>query len=372
MRILILSCNTGGGHNSAAAALRSCFLNHGVECDLHDALLFVSKPHSDVISNGHTYVYRYFPRLFGVGYRFEEKHPPRFLYEQMSLGAKKFTAFLKENAYDAVVCTHIFGNMLVTEARRKFGIDIPHFVVTTDYAMHPGTDMVDAQRYFVAAEQVCQQLIDAGVPSDRVMASGIPISSAYFHIPSKAVARRSLGLPASGKLVLLIGGSIGCGRLHKVAPKLVHRLPKDTSLVIICGHNEKIYKKLKMACIERTVVVGYTDRVAEYMAAADLCLTKPGGLSTTEAFAIGLPMVLMLSVPGCETRNMAFFEEQGVAVGTDNWDEAIRLTGQLIADDNRLSDMHNKLVALQYPGGAEVIVSAVLSDLMSDQENTDD
>ena len=94
MRILLMSANTGGGHNAAALALKAEFEKHGNQCEMRDALSFVSGLHSGLVSSGHTYLYRYFPQLFGIGYQFEERHPPRFIYDQIALGAKHFYSFL--------------------------------------------------------------------------------------------------------------------------------------------------------------------------------------------------------------------------------------------------------------------------------------
>lgn len=371
MRILLLSCHTGGGHDSAAEAIGAHFAERGIACDIHDALLFVSKAHTQILSKGHFFMYRHLPTLFGIGYRFEEKHPPRFLYKQMSLGAKKFAAFLEKNAYDAIICTHIFGNMLATEARRKYGVTIPHYVVTTDYAMHPGTDMVDAARYFIAAEQIRPALLEAGIPGERIVASGIPVSPGFLMQKDKRAVRRVLGLPEEGKMILLFSGSIGCGKLNRIAPQLERRLPANCSLVVICGHNKRMYKLLQGNSNPRLTVIGYTKRVSEYMAAADLCITKPGGLSTTEMLAAGLPMVLMLSVPGCETRNLDFFKNLGVAVGTNDWNEAIDLTVDLISDDARLAEMRQRLLDVGYPGGAKVIADWVLADIAGEEKTHD-
>lgn len=372
MRILLLSCNTGGGHNSAAAAIRSYCEQRGIECDTRDALLFVSKPHSEVISNGHVYIYRHLPQLFGIGYRFEEKHQPRFLYDQMALGAKKFAAYLGDHSYDAIICTHLFGNMLVTEARKRYGVTLPHYAVITDYAMYPGTDMVDAHRYFIAAEQLRDAHLQAGVPNEKLVVSGIPIGKGFLNAPDKQTARRNLGLPEEGKVVLLFSGSIGCGKLNRKAPELEKQLPESAHLVIICGNNSRLFKQLTELCGPKTTVVGYTDRVAEYMAAADLCITKPGGLSTTEMLAVGLPMVLMLSVPGCETHNLRHFEELGVAVGTDDWEKALSLAVELINDDERLTEMRGRLLSIGYPGGAKVIVDTVLADIARQESDNHD
>lgn len=362
MRVLLLSANTGGGHNSAAAAVQAAFEQKGVMCEMRDALSFVSEIHSDIISSGHTYIYRYFPQLFGVGYRFEERHPPRFIYDQMAMGAKRFVSYLQEHTFDAVVSTHIFGSMLMTEARKKYGVSIPHYVVVTDYAMYPGTDMVDVSRFFIAAEGLVSTYVDAGIAPERLTVSGIPIRPSFTQCYDKTEVRRRLHLPENGRLVLLFSGSIGCGRLHKVAPELERNLPQDATLVILCGHNMRTYHQLTEKCGPKTVVVGYTNRIAEYMAAADMCISKPGGLSITEMLAMQLPMVLMLSVPGCESRNMTFFVENKIAVGTEDWDEAILETARLVRSSDDLNAMREQMRQIGYPGGAPVIAQTVIED----------
>lgn len=364
MRILLLSCNTGGGHNSAANAICARFAQQGIDCDIRDTLLFISKQHASVVCQGHSYVYKHFPRLFGLGYRYEERHRPTFVYDQIALGAKKFANFLKDNHYDAVVTTHIFGNMLMTEARRKYGVTLSHYAVITDYALLPGTDMIDPRRFFIAAEELRDWYIRTGVSNDRLTVSGIPISSEFLNTMTKQEARSRLELPSDGKVILLFSGSIGCGKLQQRVPELEKFLPADARLVVICGNNKRLYRRLSRRCNRQKVqVVGFTKRVPEYMAASDLCLTKPGGLSTTELLATKLPMILMLSVPGCETHNLNHFESKGAAVSTDDWGEALRMTAALIRDDKRLKEMRERLEAIEYPGGANVVVETVLADL---------
>ena len=232
--------------------------------------------------------------------------------------------------------------------------------------------MVDATRFFIAAEQLRDIYLQSGLSDEKIVVSGIPIRDTFFHTKGKKQARNSLGLPESGKIVLLFSGSIGCGKLHRKAPALEKQLPKDTHLVIICGNNTRLYNRLQRSCGSDTTVVGYTDRVADFMAAADLCVTKPGGLSTTELLVVGLPMVLMLSVPGCETHNLNHFQSLGVAVGTDNWDEAIRQTSDLIRDDELLMAMRKRLQSIQYPGGAKVVIDMVVEDLAQQEQAQND
>ncbi len=368
MRVLLLSCNTGGGHNSAAGAVMKEFEERAVQCDRADALSFISEVHSEIVSNGHSYIYRHLPQLFGVGYRFEEKHPPKFIYDQMTLGAKKLAQHIIEGGYDAIVCTHIFAAMMVTEARKKHGVTLPQYLVITDYCAYPGTEMVDVERFFVPAEALRSAYTALGVGSERVVASGIPIHAHFMTEADKRAARRKLHLPERGKVVLLFSGSIGCGRLHRVAPELERQLPEDTTLVIICGNNHRLHKQLKRVCTDKTVVVGFTNRVYDYMTAADLCISKPGGLSVTEMLVKHLPMVLMLSVPGCESRNLEFFVGHDAAIGTDDWDAAIWQTTHLISAPERMQTMRENLQKIGYPGGAKVIADTVIQTYEEQQK----
>lgn len=364
MRVLLLSCNTGGGHNSAAAAIMEEFSKRSVKCDRADALAFISEVHSEIVSNGHSYIYRHLPQLFGVGYRFEEKHPPRFIYEQMALGAKKLAQHVIDGGYDAVVCTHIFAAMMMTEAHKKYGVVVPQYLVITDYCAYPGTEMVDVEHFFVPAEALRSVYTDLGVASQRVIASGIPIHPAFMEPADKRASRRKLHLPESGKVVLLFSGSIGCGRLHRIAPELERQLPENATLVIICGHNHRLHKQLKRVCTAKTVVVGFTNRIFDYMTAADLCISKPGGLSVTEMLVKQLPMVLMLSVPGCESHNQEFFAAHNAAIATDDWNDALFQTAHLIGDPQRMSAMRENLRTIGYPGGASVIADTVMSEFV--------
>lgn len=366
MRVLLLSCNTGGGHNSAAAAVLSAFTERGIDCDKMDALSFVSELHSDIVSTGHSYVYRHLPRLFGAGYQFEERHSPKFIYDQLALGSKKLTKFVLDNDYDAVVSTHIFGSMMMTEARRKYKLSVPSYLIYTDYCTYPGTDMVDADRLFIAADDLLPAFESAGIEPQRLTVSGIPIGSAFTAVPDKTASRRKLHLPEEGRIVLLFSGSIGCGNLPRIAPELEKLLPEDATLVIICGHNVRAYKQLKKVCSSKTVIVGFTNRIYDYMAASDLCISKPGGLSTTEMMVMELPMVLILSVPGCESHNMTFFENHGAAVGTEDWSYAIQVTSELVTDQQRLEDMKKQLRSIGFAGGASVVADTVIRDYIKE------
>jgi len=319
MRVLILSANTGGGHNSTARSLAERFEQLGAACDIADTLAFISEKVSDFISRGHSYVYRTFPKLFGAGYHFEETHPPRFLYELCAMGAESLNQRLTEEQYDAVLCVHTFSGMMMTEVRNRFGNPIPCYFVATDYTASPGVTEMVADGYFVPHEMLFEEFMRAGVPADKMFASGIPVRKEFYEKKSKQEARLALGLPTEGRMILLGCGSMGCGKLEKSSLLLLEHLPEDSYLVVLCGSNKKSYEALQPYLSPRLFAVSFTDRVPDYMSAADLYITKPGGLTTSEAIVKRTPMVFYNAVSGCETRNFNFLVKMGVATGGKTW-----------------------------------------------------
>lgn len=319
MRLLILSCNTGEGHNSAAKAIKECFLNNNDECDIKEALAFWSPEKSKLISKGHVLIYRKFPKLFGVSYRFEENHPPKegddsLIYELVIKGCESLYEFLQTEKYDAIVCTHVFSAMMMTELKKRRKINIRSYFVATDYTCSPGVNQTNMDAYFIPHKNLTEEFAGNGLPVSRIVPSGIPVRRDFYGKTEPQRAKRTLALPQNKRVVLLMCGSMGCGPIKDLAELLPQQLPEDAILVIICGNNVKLYRSLtKYPLPDNVRVIGFTSRMPLYMDAAELILTKPGGLSTTEAAVKGLPMLFIDAVPGCETRNIEFFISNGCA-----------------------------------------------------------
>lgn len=363
MRFLILSANTGGGHNAAAYAVQEELSRRGIESDVQDCLSFISEKTSDFISWGHSYLYKHLPRVFGHAYRLEEQRSSQLIYESIALGATKYHEFIASRDYQAVLCVHVFSSTLVTEEQRRFGKSLPHYFIATDYTCSPGVGEIEADTWFIPDADLAEEFVQCGVPRERVIASGIPIRRVFSNDYRKGDVRRALGLPTDGRIVLLCCGSIGCGRINRFVPEFEQMLPSDVTLVVICGNNTKLYENLIESTTHRTVAVGFTDKIADYMKAADICLSKPGGLSTTELLAVGVPSILVLVVPGCESRNMAFVTEKKLAVGTENWEDAAKRAVELLKQPQMLAQMRQCATDYRAGSGAEIIVDGIINDL---------
>ena len=361
MRILILSANTGGGHNSTALALAEQFDKMNITSEIADCLSFISEKVSDFISWGHSYVYRKHPRLFGFGYRFEERHTPKFIYSRCAKGADALHDKLLDG-YDAVICTHVFSGLMMTAMRAKFELHLPTYFVCTDYTCSPGVSELYADAYFIPHRMLLGEFVRCGIAADKLYASGIPIASIFYDEKEKDVARSELKLPLEKRLVVLSCGSMGAGKLEKSALQLLDKLPQDTVLVVLCGHNEKTYDALCAENRERMIVVGFTDRMADYMSAADLYITKPGGLTTSEAIAKRLPMAFINAVPGCETRNFDFLIQSGVACGVKKWKQLSALILKMLNDPTVAEQQKEQMELFTQHNAAETVCRYVVSN----------
>ena len=362
MRVLILSANTGGGHNSTAKALADQFERLDIEYEIADTLAFISETVSDFISWGHSYVYRKMPKLFGIGYRFEEKHTPRFMYEQCAKGAESLCKKITDGGFDALLCVHVFSGLMVTEMRERFHLMTPAYFIATDYTSSPGVSEMKLDGYFVPHRMLFGEFVRSGVKADKMFATGIPIGEAFYRQIEKAEARSALGLPADRRIVLLSCGSMGCGHLDKNALTVARHLPSDAMLVVLCGKNEKIYEELSPLESDRLKVLSFNDQVATYMSAADLYITKPGGLTTSESIAKRLPMILIEAVPGLETRNYDFLIQNGVASGTKSWRQVSVLVQKMLKTPALAEKQIEAMKRFTSHSAAEAICRQVFND----------
>ena len=369
MRVLILSCNTGGGHNSAASAIKEYLESVGVFCEIKDALAFDSQTKSDFISWGHVFIYKRIPRLFGAGYKFIENHPPKpgnssVIYDIVRKDAESLHDYLMGAGYDIIVSTHIFASMILTEIRKKYLTNFKTYFVATDYTCSPGVDEIDADAFFIPHRSLIPEFTGSGLPEEKLIASGIPVRHSFYEHVDAVSAKRELGLPTDKRVVLMMCGSMGCGPLCELAFSLAGNIPCDTVLVVICGNNEKLYEKFgKFRDIPNVFVVGFTRKISLYMDAASVILTKPGGLSSTEAATKGLPMVLIDAVPGCESKNMEFFIQNGFAVTEETIEGLISQVNLLLTDSAKAEKLSLALRGSFAGYAAEKIGGYVLSEV---------
>jgi len=369
MKAILLTCNSGQGHNSAALAVKAALEKHGATCEIRDALAFLGETVSDAIAGAFVNIAVKTPRAFGFMYAAgefvssERRKSP--VYFANALYAENLHRYLLEHEFDAAICPHLFPAEALTFLRRKHRLSIKAYFVSTDYACIPFLEETEMDRIFTPHADLAGQFVRRGIPPELLTASGIPVLNAYEHAFAKADARAALDLPADLPCYLVMTGGEGCGDALTLTRKLLERLKgRDARILVLTGRNAQLAESVRSRCGSdiRVCVVPFTERVPLYMDACDVLLTKPGGISSTEAAVKGVPMIHTPPIPGVETLNAQFFTERGMSIVVPNEDSAADNALRLAQDEPQ----RERILAAQRqylsPGAAERICAEILGE----------
>ena len=365
-KILVLSCNTGQGHNAAAEALVETFLAYGAECEKRDALSFAGESFSRVVSKSYVGVAVKAPKLFQMlyeagGFISSDKHKS-IVYAVNCAYAGPLYEFISAGRFDAVVAPHLFPAEALTHLRKHKMIDIKWYAVATDYTCIPFWEETEPDRLFIPHALLQEEFIARGIPSERLQATGIPVKRVFREKLPKGEARRLLGLSEGGRLYLVMSGSMGFGNLERLAEALLAACGTEDHVLVICGNNKTLKETLtsKYGANTQMAVVGYTDRVPLYMDACDVILTKPGGLTSTEAAVKNVPLVHTAPIPGCETANRDFFSKNGIALCGEDDEACANIAVTLAHDEKEAGKMLEAQRRMINPEAADAICNCVL------------
>lgn len=322
MKVLILSCNTGQGHNSAGRALAEEFTKRGVHADMRDALSFSSVFASRVVCGIHAKCSLHIPKLLGAGIQVAKlidsarmDRSPCYLANMPYAGS--LYDFITEGGYDTVVAPHVFPSEAITRILRKHpeAARLRTYFIGTDYAYPPFLHDTELDYYFIPHPDLVDAFAKEGVPKEKLVPLGIPVSAAFLTKREKGEARKLLGLPEAGKLLLVMTGSMGFGNTEALVANLLHRIPENTHILVMGGNNTRMKERLRARYggESRLRVLDFTKEVSLYMDASDILFTKPGGLSSTEAAAKGIPFLHTDPIPGWEEDNIRFFHAHGLS-----------------------------------------------------------
>ena len=338
MKVLILSTGTGEGHNSAAKAVKEQFERRNIPCELADVLDFASDKASAY--GRRIYIWstvrakKVFAGAYRAGRAISSARLKSPVYFANALYADKLCNYIKENGYDTVVMPHLFPAEAMTWLLRKHKLEVQTYFIATDYTCIPFTEETRVDYYFIPHEELATEFIKRGIPAEKLVPTGIPVSERFLHLPTQAEARAHLGIPLDKSCILMMTGSMGYGRVESMAAKLVEQTGEETHLYILGGTNEELKKNLRDTYVgtDRVHVLDFTTEAHLYMAAADVLFTKPGGLTSTEAVAAKVPLVHTRPIPGCEDRNVAFFTAHGMSVSAPEEEEMLRKGLELLRD----------------------------------------
>ena len=332
MKILIISCSTGGGHNACAKYILEELKNNNIEAEFKDFYDIVNKKAKKLSEKLYLSTLNGNGKIFKVVYKLGELYSKTKLkspvYSVNKLHKKKLYNYIIQNKIDLVITTHIFPALTLTAIKK-----VPFLLVATDYTACPFMEEANPN-YYVIQNGIEKDFINKGIDEKKLLKTGIPISSNF--IKNAKNIRYNLNIDKE-KTILIMLGSMGFGNINKIVNNLLEI--DNTKIIIVTGSNKELYNKLKKIKNKKLITLGYVHNMNDLIYSSDIVVSKPGGLSSTEIASINKPLIHAFAIPGIETINTNFFYNHKMSIKCDNENEIIQNIIKLLNDDKLQKEM---------------------------------
>ncbi|MBN1422841.1 MAG: glycosyltransferase [Planctomycetes bacterium] len=370
MRTLLLFTTVGGGHRSAARALAEAFrdLDPGGTVEAKDVLEFTPAVFRRIYQESYAWLVNHTPEVWGYLYEHAAKpaadrKKARLVRAFDRLNYRRLLEYLERFAPDAVVGTHFLPTEILVPLAERGEFHGRYWVVLTDHDAHGLWIRRGPRGFFTGSDEVRVILEAAGIDPARIRVTGIPVSKRFRALPAPAEARIPLGLPPSARVALLMSGGFGFGEVIPFAKAL--STIEGARILAVAGHNEDLERELMALARERPAIIpfGFVSDIERLFAAADVVVTKSGGLTTSECLAAGKPMIVIRPTPGQEERNADYLLENGAAWRAQS-PEILRWKAErLWREPERLQALTRAARALGRPDAAQAIARKVIGAL---------
>ena len=328
-KVLILSCGTGGGHNSAAKAILEELLSQGLEADFMEYLEIINSNLKDKVNEIYLKSTNNEGKTFKVAYKLGEIYQKTNIkspvYGLNQLNKNKLYDYIKRNGYEYIITTHLFAAQALTAIKKEHRINFT--AVATDYVCIPFWRETNPDFMITPSDELKSSFIDQGVKENKLIPLGIPVKRVYSEDYDINECKKKVGLDINKRYVLLLTGSMGFGNVEEIVDELKNNI-KDINLIVACGTNKELYEKLNKK--DNVIALEFTENIDLYMKSSDIILSKPGGLTTTEIAVLGKPFIHTMPIPGCENYNANFFESHKMSLKCMNIPEIVESTKLLL------------------------------------------
>lgn len=361
-RILVLSASVGAGHLRAAEAVEAALRQVAPDAVVKnlDVLELTNAAFRRVYSRTYFELVNKAPHVLGYVYDLLDQPPSarrkadrlRLLVERLNL--RRFSRLLRSESWDVIVNTHFLPAEIIAAMRRRDEIATGQLTVTTDFETHRLWVNQPCEHYFTATEEGAAYLAHWGVPPGQITVSGIPIHPVFSEAKSSRECRAGLGLADDRPVILQLAGGFGLGPVEKLFQGLLS-MAGPLAVIVVSGRNEELQRRLEQIEVpprHQVKILGFTTQMDELMAAADVVLSKPGGLTTSEVLARGAALMIANPIPGQEARNSDFLLENGAAIKVNNIATLPYKLAKLLDDPARLAGMKANARRLGRPQAA--------------------
>ncbi|MDD5259541.1 MAG: glycosyltransferase [bacterium] len=368
-KILFLYIHPGTGHEAAAKALQEAVrnINPHISTEAIDSLRYTYPILSKVLSKTYSGIIKRTPQLWDYLYDNPDIVQATSTLRNMlgKLKLKKIEKLLDYYNPDAVVCTQAAPCVLLSAYKEQTGWRKPLIAVVTDYRAHAYWYAPAADLFIVPTGQTKQDLVQLGIQEKKIKILGIPIDPKFAITQDKTSAKQRMKLNPWLPTILVMGGSQGLGPIDAVINQLSKvRMPIQT--IIICGTNRKLRRKIKRKNFHfgsTMRIMGYTKNIDKIMDACDLIITKPGGMTSAEALAKSLPMIIINPIPGQEEKNSQYLCRQNVAIRLDDITNLQSTIEYLIRHPEKLGTMQENAGKTAKPNASLMTANALLEML---------
>lgn len=345
MKALLLSVSAGGGHKKTAETIKNYIIANSPlsEIKIIDTLRYINPILDRVVIGSYLKTIKINPSLYGKLYDYAEYDAGinSFAIKINEMMAKKLLPLIRSFNPDIILCTHPFPTEMVSTLKGKNKISVPTVSVLTDYAVHSFWVQPNIDAFIVSNKDMVSEMMERNISKDIIFPIGIPIEPSFSTTYNREETLNSLGLDSSKFTLLVMGGSLGIGKIAKIYGQL-SQLKREVQIIVITGNNKKLYsnlKKLQENSNKATRIIGYTADVNKYMQSCDLLITKPGGLTITEALACGIPLAVFSPIPGQEEQNANFLFRHNLSVNLGFGENCKDVIEDLLSSDTKLKDM---------------------------------
>jgi processive 1,2-diacylglycerol beta-glucosyltransferase len=339
----------------------------GMRGEVVDSYRYAASLFSKVVSDGYIGMVRTIPQVYGFIYDRAERATAAggFRVWASEFTARNIRGLMERMRPSAVVCTHAFPCGVMAAYKRLYDPTVPVMGIVTDFVVHPFWIYRNIDAYAVATPEIRAALVGRGIDPARVGVDGIPVDPRFgMPAPDRGALREALGLSRDAAVALVMGGGLGLGPVATTVRALARTSPSVTPVVIV-GKNRRLEHRVAEEARRDGAdvhVLGFVENVFDWMRAADVLITKPGGLSTSEALAVGVPLVLLKPLPGQEERNARYLVSRGAALRVTRTGDLARVVDSVLHDERVAHRLHESAAQLAHPDAAER-VAARIADL---------
>lgn len=364
MKVLVLTISAGQGHNRTAHAIAEYLRSVNAEVEIIDTYKYFNTALGKFVEQGYLLSTGIAPGIYGTIYTHREhkdySNRPNMVDMTGKLISRQFYKFIEKKNPDAIIATHIFAANLVSNFKQKRNSKAVTYGIVTDFTVHPYWETAELDYYITPSALLNNQMVKKGIPEDKILPFGIPISGKFAQNIDKQEARNALGI-ADKKTVFVMTGSMGYGDVTKYIEEL-DGVDYDFQIITVCGSNKHLYNEIERLNTRKTIYnYGFVDNVDVIMSASDVIISKPGGLTVSEALAKKLPMIIINPIPGHEDRNYEFLVNNGLAIGTSKTFSVEEAIYQLMNNPTRLECMAKMAEEIGKPDASKMLGDFVIS-----------